>query len=97
MQVFEEYVSNISHPELKQRMQDILQWISDTFPQLEPRIAWNQPMFTDHGTFIIDLASQNTTFLLRQKEKGLITFQQILYKLVMTMEKDVSDERKLTS
>ncbi len=41
MHVFEEYVGNIGNPELKQRTQDILQWILDTFPQLEPKIAWN--------------------------------------------------------
>ncbi|EST11385.1 hypothetical protein P343_12470 [Sporolactobacillus laevolacticus DSM 442] len=30
-----------------------MDWITKKFPNLKPRIAWNQPMFTDHGTFII--------------------------------------------
>jgi hypothetical protein len=30
-----------------------LDWVSNQYPHLVQRIAWNQPMFTDHGTFII--------------------------------------------
>ncbi|KIL26581.1 hypothetical protein B4133_1898 [Bacillus altitudinis] len=74
MQVFEEYVSNIGHPELKQCMQDILQWISDTFPQLEPRIAWNQPMFTDHGTFIIGFSVAKHHISVAPEGKGIDHF-----------------------
>lgn len=34
-------------------MEEILNWVKETFPHLEPMIKWNQPMFADHGTFII--------------------------------------------
>lgn len=34
-------------------MEAILNWVQDNYPQLEKKIAWNEPMFTDHGTFII--------------------------------------------
>lgn len=27
--------------------------ITETYPQLDTTVKWNQPMFTDHGTFII--------------------------------------------
>lgn len=34
-------------------MESILSFVAKTFPQLKREIKWNQPMFTDHGTFII--------------------------------------------
>ena len=34
-------------------MRDLLLWVTETFPALIGSIAWNQPVFTDHGTFII--------------------------------------------
>ena len=53
MEVFEEFLGEMEHPAHRERMEEILSWIQDTFPQLEPLIKWNQPMFADHGTFII--------------------------------------------
>jgi len=34
-------------------MESILNYIKKTFSQLKEEIKWNEPMFTDHGTFII--------------------------------------------
>jgi len=53
MDVFKDYLARIENPEHRARVKEILEWITGKFPQLVPRIAWNQPMFTDHGTFII--------------------------------------------
>lgn len=53
MDVFEEYLVTIDNPEHRARMEDVLAWVAAKYPGLETRIAWNQPMFTDHGTFII--------------------------------------------
>ena len=53
MQVFEDFLAGIADPGQRARTQEVLAWVADSFPQLEPVIKWNQPMFTDHGTFII--------------------------------------------
>jgi len=50
---FEEYLAKIDDAEHQERVRTVLNWVQTTFPQLEQRFAWNQPMFTDHGTFII--------------------------------------------
>lgn len=50
---FENYLTKIDNPVHQERVRTVLNWVQDTFPQLEQRFAWNQPMFTDHGTFII--------------------------------------------
>ena len=53
METFEEYLETIENLEQRARLQEVLDWVSETFPGLERRVAWKQPMFTDHGTFII--------------------------------------------
>ena len=53
MEVFAEYLAQIKAPQHRTRMEKVLEWVGRTFRELEPKIAWNQPMFTDHGTFII--------------------------------------------
>lgn len=53
MDIFQTFIDDIPNPEHKQRVIEVLNHVSKTFPQLEKRFAWNQPMFTDHGTFII--------------------------------------------
>lgn len=53
MSNFKEYLDNIDEPKKKERMESILKYIKKTFPQLKEEIRWNQPMFTDHRTFII--------------------------------------------
>lgn len=53
MVIFSEYLGSILNVEQRTRMEEILIWIPEKFPTLAPRVAWNQPMFTDHGTFII--------------------------------------------
>lgn len=56
MAVWDDFVANIGHPQQRERVREVLDWVARRFPQLAPRIAWNQPMFTDHGTFIIGLS-----------------------------------------
>jgi uncharacterized protein YdhG (YjbR/CyaY superfamily) len=53
MEFFAEWLANIDNMQHRARMEEVLGWVMATFPQLVPRTAWNQPMFTDHGTFII--------------------------------------------
>ncbi|MEI8199480.1 MAG: iron chaperone [Eubacteriales bacterium] len=53
MDEFEEYLVTIENKEHRARMEEVLAWVAAKYPGLETRIAWNQPMFTDHGTFII--------------------------------------------
>lgn len=50
---FEPLLSKIPVEENRARALEVLEWIEATFPQLGWRIAWNQPMATDHGTFIV--------------------------------------------
>ncbi len=53
MEVFTEYLNKIDNPLHRARTEEVLGWVAKKYPNLTPKIAWNQPMFTDHGTFII--------------------------------------------
>lgn len=53
MKDFQNFLDNIIDLEKRERIEDILNYVKDKFPQLKEEIKWNQPMFSDHGTFII--------------------------------------------
>ncbi|MCR6546552.1 iron chaperone [Dehalobacterium formicoaceticum] len=53
MKDFQIFLDSIGESDKRERMESILNNIKDMFPQLNEEIKWNQPMFSDHGTFII--------------------------------------------
>ena len=53
MEGFADYLASINNPQHRSRVEEVLSWVADKYPKLATRIAWNQPMFTDHRTFII--------------------------------------------
>ena len=53
MEVFADYLEKIENPIHRDRTEEVLTWVIHKFPNLLPKIAWNQPMFTDHDTYII--------------------------------------------
>ncbi|MFC7321488.1 iron chaperone [Halobacillus campisalis] len=55
MEAFEPYLKGIDNPDHRERLEEIYTWVAERFPNLEPQMKWNTPMFTDHGTFIIGI------------------------------------------
>lgn len=53
MKEFTEFKAGIDDPLHRERMEEAFTWIKSKYPNLKPELKWNQPMFTDHGTFII--------------------------------------------
>lgn len=53
MEEFEPFLAKIDNPDHRMRVEEVFEWIMRKYPNLETKIAWNQPMFTDHGTFIV--------------------------------------------
>ena len=60
MKDFQWFLDEITQQDKRQRMEGILNGIKKSFPQLKEEIKWNQPMFTDHGTFIIGFSIAKT-------------------------------------
>jgi hypothetical protein len=53
MKDFQMFLDSMREPDKRERMENILKYVKEKFPQLKEEIKWNQPMFSDHGTFII--------------------------------------------
>ncbi|SDC22949.1 hypothetical protein SAMN05421734_105165 [Pelagirhabdus alkalitolerans] len=48
-----DFLETIEDDVQQKRVKEVLDWITRNYPKLELTIKWNQPMFLDHGTFII--------------------------------------------
>ena len=49
-----------------------------TYPELELRIAWNLPMFTHHGTYIIGFSAASTHMTIAPEHATMIRFEQVM-------------------
>jgi uncharacterized protein YdhG (YjbR/CyaY superfamily) len=74
MEVFAEYLARIDNPQHRARMVEVLGWVTKKFPILIPRIAWNQPMFTDHDTFIIGFSIAKLHLAVAPERAGINHF-----------------------
>lgn len=74
MEVFADFIAQIADPENRKRTEEVLGWVSETFPELEPKIAWKQPMFTDHGTFIIGFSVSKHHLAAAPEKAGILRF-----------------------
>ncbi|MCR8642015.1 iron chaperone [Paenibacillus sp. N1-5-1-14] len=74
MEVFEEYLAQIANPDHRARTEEVLAWVSKKFPDLVPKVAWNQPMFTDHDTFIIGFSVSKQHLAVAPERSGIIHF-----------------------
>ncbi len=55
MEAFSTVLFDIENPEHRARTAEVLAWVAGRFPELGTKVAWGQPMFTHHGTFILSL------------------------------------------
>lgn len=78
METFEEYLNTMDVPEQQDKMEAILQWVQEKYPNLERRIAWNQPMFTDHGTYIIGFSYSKNHIALSPEVKLIKKFRGLI-------------------
>lgn len=53
MEEFKDFLDKLDDQQARFKIEEVLQWISDEYRGLGKTVKWNQPMFTDHGTFII--------------------------------------------
>ncbi|MBT9139155.1 MAG: Intracellular iron chaperone frataxin [Syntrophomonadaceae bacterium] len=76
MEVFAEYLARIDNPQHRTRTEEVLGWVAEKFPNLMPKIAWNQPMFTDHGTFIIGFSVAKYHLAIAPEMAGIKQFSE---------------------
>ncbi len=71
MEAFATYLDGIHNPQHRARTEEILTWVAEKYPSLEPKIAWNQPMFTDHGTYIIGFSVSKHHLAVAPEKAGM--------------------------
>ncbi|WP_208560937.1 iron chaperone [Marinilactibacillus kalidii] len=74
METFNDFLSTIDQIEQRDKLAKILDYIIETFPDLKQRIAWNQPNFTDHDTFIIGFSVAKQHISVAPEVKALLAF-----------------------
>ncbi|GEN45374.1 iron chaperone [Alkalibacillus haloalkaliphilus] len=74
MEVFADYLTSIDDEKRRDRMSEVLNWVQGEFPQLEPVIKWNQPMFSNDGTFIIAFSIAKQHMSVAPEKKALELF-----------------------
>ncbi|WP_391573850.1 iron chaperone [Cohnella sp.] len=71
MEAFATYLEGIHNPQHRARTEEVLTWVAEKYPSLEPKIAWNQPMFTDHGTYIIGFSVSKHHLAVAPEKAGM--------------------------
>ena len=74
----DEYLETIPNDDNRARMVDVLVWVGLTYPELELRIAWNQPMFTHHGTYIIGFSAASKHMAMAPERATMIRFEPVM-------------------
>ncbi|ETT52491.1 iron chaperone [Paenibacillus sp. BGI2013] len=76
METFAEFTARIDNPEHQARTEEVLNWVTEKFPNLKQKIAWNQPMFTDHETFIIGFSVSKQHLAVAPEKAGINRFSE---------------------
>ncbi|WP_339783949.1 iron chaperone [Paenibacillus sp. FSL R7-0313] len=76
METFAEFIARIDNPEHQARTEEVLNWVTEKFPKLKQKIAWNQPMFTDHDTFIIGFSVSKQHLAVAPEKAGINRFSE---------------------
>jgi len=74
MDVFADFLARIDNLQHRDRTEEVLGWVVEKFPHLVPVIKWNQPMFTDHDTFIIGFSTSKKHLAVSPELAGIEHF-----------------------
>lgn len=89
MEVFAEFLDSIDNPQHQERMRDVLSWVMKQFPNLTPTLKWNQPMFTDHGTYIIGFSISKKHMAVSPEQAGMVRFSDEISKVGYDQTKEI--------
>jgi uncharacterized protein YdhG (YjbR/CyaY superfamily) len=76
--VFEEYMNVIENKENKTKFREVLEFMIQEFPHLETVVKWNQPMFLDHGTYIIAFNVTKNHINIAPEKATMIHFDELI-------------------
>ena len=80
IKTLEEFLATIPNDDNRARMVEVLNWVAKRYPELLLRIAWNQPMFTHHGTYIIGFSAASKHMAIAPERATMIRFEPVMRK-----------------
>ncbi len=80
METFAEFITQIEEPNHRERTKEVLDWVTQKYPHMKHKIGWNQPMFTDHGTFIIGFSVSKKHLAVSTEQAGISHFSDEIIK-----------------
>lgn len=80
MRAYEAFLNTIPDQNHRIQLQQLFQWIDETYPSLVCEIKWNQPMYLDHGTFIIGFSVSKGHFSVSVEKPTLEAFSDQILK-----------------
>lgn len=72
----EEYLETVDNQGHGARLREIFDWMRRTFPSLEIQIKWKQPVFVEHGTFIIGFSTAREHMSVSPEAEAMERFSQ---------------------
>lgn len=78
MEDFKKYLETIDEQDYRDRMEEIMNWIYEKYPELDMIIKWNQPMFTSAGTYIIGFSYSKKHIAIGPEVKPIEEFKHII-------------------
>ncbi|HJF13899.1 MAG TPA: iron chaperone, partial [Enteractinococcus helveticum] len=75
METLQEYLDTIPNDENRAKLEQVIQWVTETYPDLKVEIKWNQPMMTHNGTFIISFSASSKHFSIAPELQVLEEFR----------------------
>ena len=80
MDEFAPFLGKLENPLPRARVEEVFTWVIENFPGLGRRMGWNQPMFTDHGTFIVSFSAAMHHLSIAPEEAAMERFAQDIQK-----------------
>ena len=76
METFSDYVASIENEVHRKKFAEIGEWMNENYPKLQLKFGWSQPMFTDHGTFIIGFKKKKNYITVSPEVAGMKKFKE---------------------
>lgn len=77
MEKFQPIINQIKEKEHQQKIKDLFAKITETYPQLDTTVKWNQPMFTDMVPLLLHLVLLKIIFLSHRKKQRFVPLKKI--------------------
>lgn len=78
MESFEEFLKTVDDEEKREKLKTVLDWVKTNYPHFNEEVKWNQPMFSNEGTYIIGFSVAKKHMAISPEKAGITQFEEEL-------------------